>query len=152
MRQPFWAKSMSTTRPVTVTGPRWRCSIGAWRSRAVSHISAKPAAKTVSASAASHHAGCRRSAKLRPAPAIAPVTPGHSGGSTFSSEIDPDPGAEKHRQPQQAALALGGEAIAKAREKARSRRRREADPFACDRRIRHYRPIRSEHESMVKNS
>ena len=66
-------------------------------------------------------------------------------------EIDPDPGAEKDRQPQEAAVALGREAIAKAGEKACSRGRREADPFACDRRIRHNRSTLSEIESMVKN-
>jgi len=56
-------------------------------------------------------------------------------------EINPDSGPEKHRQPEQAALALGGEAIGKGDHNARGPRRHEADPFARNRRIRHHHPI-----------
>jgi len=50
---------------MTATGPSWRRSIGAPRSHVVSHISAKPAASTAIASAASRDAGSS------PSPAIA---------------------------------------------------------------------------------
>jgi hypothetical protein len=74
---------MSVTLPVTAIGPRWRCSIGASCSIAVSRIKAKPAAKTVNASAASHHTRYRRNAITEPIPAITAAMPGHKGGSTF---------------------------------------------------------------------
>ena len=53
---------------------------------AVSHISAKPAARTVNATAAAHHAEYRRNAQAAPVPAAAAATPGHNGGSTLKTK------------------------------------------------------------------
>jgi hypothetical protein len=53
-------------------------------------------------------------------------------------KIHPDPGAEENRQPEQAPLALGNEAVDKGGHDARGPRRHEADPFARNRRIRHH--------------
>jgi hypothetical protein len=75
-------KSTSTTRPVTVIGPRRRCSVDASRSNAASRISAKPAARAVNAKAASRQPVWRRSAKAKPPPATAATIPAHRGGST----------------------------------------------------------------------
>jgi len=55
-------------------------------------------------------------------------------------EINADPAAKKHRQPQQAALAFGGIGSRDSMEQARAPSRRRAEPFARDRRIRHRRP------------
>jgi hypothetical protein len=56
-------------------------------------------------------------------------------------KVEPDPGTKEHRQPEQTALALGGEAIGDGGDNARDPHRHEADPSAHDRRIRHHRPI-----------
>ena len=53
------------------------------------------------------------------------------------SKIHSDPGAEENRQPEQAPLALGNEAVDKGGHDTRGPRGHEADPFARNRRIRH---------------
>jgi hypothetical protein len=55
-------------------------------------------------------------------------------------EIDPDPGAKKHRQPEQVPIALGGETPGNRGEEAPAPRRHQAEPPLRDRRIRHRRP------------
>ena len=74
------------TRPVIGIDPKCRSSIGASRCNAVTRISPKPAAKTLSANAASNSRAFRRNAKASPAPAKPNPTAGHSGGSTLSAK------------------------------------------------------------------
>ncbi len=85
-RHPRSSESISMTRPVNETGPRRRCSIGAWRSQVVSPIRAKPAQNKVSANVASHGNGRRCSATVSPPAAIVAPRPSHSGGSTVSAK------------------------------------------------------------------
>ena len=56
-------------------------------------------------------------------------------------KINPDPGAKKHRQPEQAPLALGGKAVGKGGHNTSDPCRDEAAPFARDCRICHHHPI-----------
>jgi hypothetical protein len=76
----------------------------------------------VSASAVSHHAGCRRAEAQAGADDRRDDTRPQRR-LDLQREINPDPGAEKRRQPEQAAIAFGGEAIGKRGEDARGPRR-----------------------------
>jgi hypothetical protein len=65
---------------------------------------------------------------------------GPQRGLDRERKIGPDPGAEKYRQPQEAAALLGGEAIG---ERAKNRKawfEDRTDPSARDYRVRHRRP------------
>ena len=94
-RQPRSSWSRSTTRPVSATEPRRRSSIGVPSRHAANWISAKPAARQASRTAAAPAIGTRRSSTAAATAAAVAASPSHQGGSTVSAKYVAMPAPRK---------------------------------------------------------
>ena len=136
-RQPRSTESMSRTRPVTVTGPRRRWSVGAC---------ALPTCLADQGKAGTKHCQGKRSLTQQRAFLQQPrANPGGKGGAKAKPqrrlkgqrEIDADAPTKAYRQPQQPALAFSGIVFGDRLELPRAPCRGCAEPTARYRRIRH---------------